>query len=665
MRRFLIAATLLLVALLPAGAVQIVETVRKTVGPGETVSLPETFVRTDVVLKASVKFKKFEKICVGLGPDCYCGGWLEISPDEYSFYNRGKIKIDTIGNRRKYNFLPVLVSTVKWNDKPLKKDLSVTINSHLDYADLEMKTGGRVYSAKLDRWWEGGIPFLKNCGDSPVDVELSFERLKTGEPIWFYGDSYFSTRNKFRWPYYMRREGYDNWMGDHIPGGASKQLLECFKHDLEFGTPKIAVWMLGMNDSSDKDGQPSPVWLECARQFIAICKDKGIEPVLTTIPTVPGRFHDFKTEWVRNSGCRYVDWYRDVGTDSEGNWTEGYLFSDQVHPSPEGAEALWLSVLRALPELKNNSSADETFARFEEWKGNDKVVVFPLVTDTHVNYTTRKYFRCLERDVALDSLFRYDFMANLGDVCTKMSDRLLDDTARRMQAFDGVFLYLPGNHDYDGEDGRHFTHDELSGALLDPFIPRSKGRLHRVEHESYGWYDIPDKQVRVIFLDSMQTETQGGKYYTYGDGQLGWLDATLRGTPKKWSVVVLSHFMPHKNFGLWNPDKELAGSTMDESVWRLQQVLAGYVADGGRLVGLFCGDAHCSAYDCIDGVNMYVSQGLGGYPKECLRDGINYVQCDFNRGFLLDVVAIKPGKREAAVFRVGAGGRLLDRCFKY
>lgn len=320
----------------------------------------------------------------------------------------------------------------------------------------------------------------------------------------------------------------------------------------------------------------------------------------------------------------------------------------------------------AFPLNAGNISAEaEAYSRFIRWKGKDEVVVFPLVTDLHLNYATRTFFDCFERQMASDSLFHYDFIANLGDICTKMSDRLIDDVARRMLSHDGISIYLPGNHDYDGEQGHRYTQEELSGALLDPFIPRSGGRLHRVEGESYGWYDIPEKSTRVIFLDSMQTGTGNGKYYTYGEAQLEWLDGMLRNMPKKWNAVVLSHFMPHVKYGLWNPEKELAGSTMDATIWKLRNVLARFVADGGRLVGLFCGDAHCSAYDCLDGVNMYVSQGLGGYPKECIREGISHVQCDFNRDMLLDVVAFKPRSREVAVFRVGAGGESLDRHFTY
>ena len=46
-------------------------------------------------------------------------------------------------------------------------------------------------------------------------------------------------------------------MYDHISGGNSVRLLRAFKTDLTLGTPKYAVWCLGMNDSHDDN---APWW---------------------------------------------------------------------------------------------------------------------------------------------------------------------------------------------------------------------------------------------------------------------------------------------------------------------------------------------------------------------------------------------------------------------
>lgn len=335
------------------------ESMTMTIAPGETMSLPESFVRTQVTLEAVISFRDFKGVTVGLGRGKYCGGLLRITPRDYTYYEYHQFRKLENGSRVVDS---VFVSNAVWNSipgpgltessKPVKRKMTVRIVSNYDDADLYVNIPGYHYCGKVPKWWSGGAPFVTNNGDTPMTVTLSFTRQFVDKPVWFIGDSYFNTRHGRRWPYYMTRDGYYEWMADHIPGGHSGQMLACFKHDLDFGTPKIAVWMLGMNDQSDKDGEPNDHWLKCVKEFISVCEARGITPVLCTIPTVPKRFHDCKTEWVRSSGYRYIDWYAAVGTDSAGNWTEGYLFNDLVHPDFAGAEALWHAVHASLPELQ-------------------------------------------------------------------------------------------------------------------------------------------------------------------------------------------------------------------------------------------------------------------------------------------------------------------------
>ena len=341
---------IILSAILGLGA-KAAETETFDVAPGQTVALPTTYVRTDVELRASVRLGgPLDTIRVGFGKTAYKGGCIEITPDTFGFLETDLLSKDTIAvGRYRYNFGP----RTKWSGKPhglrIGSELEFTLRSHHGYADLTLESEGARVEHRIEKWWEGGEPYFANMSGQPMQVELSFTRLKTDAPVWFYADSYFSTISDQRWPYYMYKEGWDDWMADHIPGGNSPQLLECFKHDLEFGTPSVAVWMLGMNDGRDDNGL-DPTYLRCAQEFIAICRDKGIEPVLTTIPTIPERFHDAKTEWVRSSGLRYIDWYEAVGTNSKGEWTPGMLSKDNVHPSESGARALWEAVKSVLQQ---------------------------------------------------------------------------------------------------------------------------------------------------------------------------------------------------------------------------------------------------------------------------------------------------------------------------
>ena len=52
--------------------------------------------------------------------------------------------------------------------------------------------------------------------------------------------------------------------------------------------------------------------------------------------------------------------------------------------------------------------------------------------------------------------------------------------------------------------------------------------------------------------------------------------------------------------------------------------------------------------------------------RASLPDGVGYVTpVDRTRTMLVDMVAIKPAKREMQIFRIGAGGPACDRVFRF
>ena len=101
-------------------------------------------------------------------------------------------------------------------------------------------------------------------------------------------------------------------------------------------------------------------------RFFATCVQYGIEPILSTIPTTPaidgtsddsglsnaaGRQKTGYCKYVRSLGCRYIDFAEAVGADEFGNWNEGLLSSDKVHPTEAGAKVLLSRALLDCPEL--------------------------------------------------------------------------------------------------------------------------------------------------------------------------------------------------------------------------------------------------------------------------------------------------------------------------
>ena len=168
--------------------------------------------------------------------------------------------------------------------------------------------------------------------------------------VWLLGDSYFSGDSVARWTSYLINDGYTEILLSGYPGRNSAAGLSDFKQMLKHGTPKYAVWCLGMNNG-DKEGILNQAWLEATEEFLAICKEKGIIPILSTIPNTPKVNNAQKNEWVKASGYRYIDFNRAVGADKDPAWYPAMICADQVHPDIKGAEALYAQVLVDFPEI--------------------------------------------------------------------------------------------------------------------------------------------------------------------------------------------------------------------------------------------------------------------------------------------------------------------------
>jgi hypothetical protein len=194
-----------------------------------------------------------------------------------------------------------------------------------------------------------GQPSLYSSSLNLSDVTFSVYNRDFRKPIWVIGDSYVSLYN-IRWTYQMQvTMGIKNWLLQGLAGGTSTTMLQDLKRSLALGTPKFLIWCLGMNDSYD-------AWLSSLEELKNICKEKGIELILTTIPTVPIYNKEEITQYVRSSGYRYIDFYEALGATPEGVWYDGYLEenedpSKRVHTTELGAKIQAARVLVDFPEI--------------------------------------------------------------------------------------------------------------------------------------------------------------------------------------------------------------------------------------------------------------------------------------------------------------------------
>lgn len=211
---------------------------------------------------------------------------------------------------------------------------------------------GEMYVSEEILFFVFGGAKLTNNGSNALHIEsFTYCASLIDNDIWIIGDSYMSLGDPNRWPYWIEQWGHGDVYIDGLSGGSSSVMYSSLLADLEMYTPKYILWCLGMNNA-DGTSAVNSSWLEVVQNVIAKCEEKGITPVLATIPSVPTRNNSFKNEWVRASGYRYVDFAKAVeDPNNVGYWYADMLSSDGVHPAELGAKALAMQVLIDFVEI--------------------------------------------------------------------------------------------------------------------------------------------------------------------------------------------------------------------------------------------------------------------------------------------------------------------------
>lgn len=194
-------------------------------------------------------------------------------------------------------------------------------------------------------------PYCYSAFGSFANYKFTWSCTDLYKDIWFFGDSYMAY-SEARWAYYLEEYGYaKNALINSFPGCWSATAVTALNNLIAHGNPDFAVWALGMNDGADSDSAPSTAWANGRDSFLAVCEANNITPIFCTIPTVPTINHEQKNAWIRSSGYRYIDFAKAVNATSDGTWNSGMLSGDGVHPTINGARALFSEVLLDFPEI--------------------------------------------------------------------------------------------------------------------------------------------------------------------------------------------------------------------------------------------------------------------------------------------------------------------------
>ena len=324
----------------------------------------------------------------------------------------------------------------------------------------------------------------------------------------------------------------------------------------------------------------------------------------------------------------------------------------------------------------------KTYARFDEWRGSDQVIVFPIITDTHAE--NRETFRHISYVQSADQTFHFDFIADLGDIGLdseftsepSAAEKFLLRHAGLHQRYSGVLLFCPGNHDRNRTAPREYwTSDSRLGELFNrPNLKRGH-QVTLAENGSYGYYDIPTARVRVFFLNTSDGDFSPAEHRVVSSGQMQFFADHLRFADPGWTVIVLTHYCAQP-LGNWiNYPSTLKNGNLFTGIMEgfvnaqkgeAEGVSWDFTANRDcRLAANITGDSHCDCSGIINQVQYIVCQGYGTIqPSKLLKDTV-YTRFDPQEMMNIDIVALKPAKRELKLFRLGAGGAARDRSFVY
>ena len=303
------------------------------------------------------------RIRLGHGKTEYAASYLEITSTQIIVYN-------------KYTDLTAFPAFT--HGLTLSGYVTVSIDVDTDHmAAITLQTATGNYTCSKNWAGRNGKIFAEVEGCEVTNVNMRWFCEDYQNPIWMVGDSYFNSTDGSRWTSYLIKNNYKRFLMMSYPGMASTEGLAEVEQALTHGTPQYIVWCMGMNNP-DSGTSVNAAYLDATEKFLAICEEKGIIPILSTIPSTPRMLNEPKNawvrEWARTTGGRYIDFARAVsdqtynasliGTAVTGTsttsphnnttgyqWYENMLHGDAVHPATLGAKALYMQFLVDFPEI--------------------------------------------------------------------------------------------------------------------------------------------------------------------------------------------------------------------------------------------------------------------------------------------------------------------------
>ena len=373
------------------------------------------------------------------------------------------------------------------------------------------------------------------------------------------------------------------------------------------------------------------------------------------------------------------------------------LVAQDAKPQPpDYKQFLPLRSRIAIPDWAKKEIA-ATLARYNAWKGDDMTVAFPLVTDVHCrphtlpsdlsNFTDPKMHLFFAQQAGEEA--NADFIADLGDIDLDFAFETTADGKKKIRPYkpeefmsrvavqQAIYsesklpvLCAVGNHDHAFN---RFTSAQFGKAFNVTINQGKDFKITLCPTGDYGYYDMPGKKARAIFLN-----TSDDGYYGYSIAQLEFIVNALASMQENWTAVIMQHFCIQHEIGHWATSiphvrakrQDIVIRIMEDFVAHRKGELEGVkwnFENGGKrwLAGCLAGDSHIDNYLKCNGVDYIISQGYGPMAAFNVIPGAHLTTFDSSKQMLIDFVAFKPAKHEVKIFRLGAGGAERDRGYKY
>lgn len=239
--------------------------------------------------------------------------------------------------------------------------LKVTVERNYgNVANIRISTRAGGYREADVSWCASrGDVFAKPEGMDLTNVSLRWSLESLQEKVWVFGD-YLAGNAKNDWTYYLNAKKYTKNAIFANNGMKAETALADLKWALGVGyTPQYVVWGVGMNDA-DSEGAVNAGWKNATEEFLDICEEKGITPILMTLPTTATKLHAYKNAWIKawaaEKGERYIDAAGALGKESDTgySWYSGHLATNGEDLTDFGAETVLVQVLIDFPEIGDN-----------------------------------------------------------------------------------------------------------------------------------------------------------------------------------------------------------------------------------------------------------------------------------------------------------------------